>query len=118
FPVVGYWAVYLPVAIYLVVFREDYLGGFLMATIGFFGNTILLSMYLRPKIAAAKSHVLNFYWMFIGLITGVYTFGIIGIVIGPVLIAVLKAVFDSVTGASPPPLLPPRREERAAVSGR
>lgn len=112
FPIVGSWSVYLPVAIYLMVFREDYLGGLLMATIGFFGNTILLSMYLRPKIAAEKSSVLNFYWMFIALITGVYTFGIIGIVIGPVLIAVLKAVFDSVTGDAPPQVIGPRAQER------
>lgn len=54
-------------------------------------------MYLRPKIAADKSEVLNFYWMFIALVTGVYSFGLMGIIIGPVLIAVLKAIFDSVT---------------------
>ena len=60
-------------------------------------NTILISTYLRPKIAAAKAHVLNFYWMFFALVTGVYTFGLMGIIIGPVLIAVLKAVLDTLT---------------------
>jgi predicted PurR-regulated permease PerM len=56
-----------------------------------------MSMYLRPKLAAKKSRVLNFYWMFIGLVTGVYTFGIVGILLGPIVIGLLKAVFDTVT---------------------
>lgn len=97
-PVVGSWSVYLPVAVYLMVFRENVVGGVLMLIIGVVGNTILISMYLRPKIAAEKSRVLNFYWMFIALVTGVYTFGLIGIIVGPVLIGVLKAVFETVTG--------------------
>ncbi|HUF13690.1 MAG TPA: AI-2E family transporter [Longimicrobiales bacterium] len=96
FPVVGSWSVYVPVAIYLMVFRDNVLGGVLMIVIGFFVNTIFMSLYLRPKIAAERSQVLNFYWMFIALVTGVYTFGIIGIVIGPVLIAVLKAILDAI----------------------
>ena len=41
--------------------------------------------------------MLNFYWMFIALITGVYTFGLAGILIGPILIGLLKAVVDTVT---------------------
>jgi predicted PurR-regulated permease PerM len=96
FPVVGSWSVYVPVAIYLMVFHDNVLGGVLMILIGFFVNTIFMSLYLRPKIAAERSQVLNFYWMFIALVTGVYTFGIVGIVIGPVLIAVLKAILDAI----------------------
>ena len=66
------------------------------------GNTIIISTYLRPKIAAAKSKVLNFYWMFIALVTGVYTFGIMGIIIGPVLIAMLKAILDAISNEDLP----------------
>ncbi len=105
FPIVGSWSVYLPVAIYLMVFRHNTFGGLAMLVVGFVGNTLLLSMYLRPKIAAERSQVLNFYWMFIALVTGVYTFGLIGIIIGPVLIAVLKAIFDSIM-RSPGELVP------------
>ncbi len=100
-PVVGSWTVYTPVALYLMLWRGDIVGGVLMLTIGFLGNTLFMSMYLRPKIAAEKSQVLNFYWMFIALVTGVYTFGLLGIIIGPVLIAVLKAVLDTVTEREP-----------------
>lgn len=97
-PIVGSWSVYVPVAVYLVVFRENVTGGVLMLLIGLVINTVVISMYLRPKIAAEKSGVLNFYWMFIALVTGVYTFGLVGIIIGPILIGVLKAVFETVTG--------------------
>lgn len=102
FPIVGSWVVYVPVAIYIAVFRENVPGGVTVLSIGFFVNTLLISLYLRPKIAAEESRVLNFYWMFIALLTGVYTFGLIGIIIGPILIAVLKAVFDTITGGTAP----------------
>lgn len=97
FPIVGSWSVYVPTAIWLAIFREAYVSAVLMLAIGFLGNTLFLSMYLRPKLAAEKSRVLNFYWMFIGLVTGVYTFGIVGILLGPIVIGLLKAVFDTVT---------------------
>jgi predicted PurR-regulated permease PerM len=99
-PVVGSWSVYGPVAIYLMIFQDDPVGGVLMLLIGLLGNTVFISMYLRPRIAAEKSRVLNFYWMFIALVTGVYTFGLVGIIIGPMLIGILKAIFESVTAAS------------------
>lgn len=98
-PILGSWAVYSPVAAYLILWRGDVLGGVLMLLIGFVVNTVIISMYLRPKIAAEKSEVLNFYWMFIALVTGVYTFGLMGIIIGPVLVAVLKAILDAISEA-------------------
>ncbi|HEX6589989.1 MAG TPA: AI-2E family transporter [Longimicrobiales bacterium] len=104
FPVVGSWSVYVPVAVYLMVFRDNIVGGVLMIVIGFLVNTVFMSLYLRPKIAAERSQVLNFYWMFIALVTGVYTFGIIGIVIGPVLIAVLKAILDAIATTDETPI--------------
>ncbi|MEJ2503088.1 MAG: AI-2E family transporter [Gemmatimonadota bacterium] len=99
-PIVGSWSIYVPTAVYIMVFRDNVIGGVLMILIGLLGNTLFISMYLRPRIAASKSRVLNFYWMFIALVTGVYTFGLIGIIIGPVLIGVLKAAFESVTGGT------------------
>lgn len=96
-PIVGSWSIYTPVAAYLILWRGDVIGGIIMLIVGFVGNTIIISTYLRPKIAAAKSKVLNFYWMFIALVTGVYTFGIMGIIIGPVLIAMLKAILDAIS---------------------
>ena len=100
FPIVGSWSIYLPVAVWLMIFREAYVSALLMLVIGFFGNTLFISMYLRPKIAAEKSQVLNFYWMFIGLVTGVYTFGLVGVLLGPLIIGLLKATLDTVTSSA------------------
>jgi predicted PurR-regulated permease PerM len=100
FPIVGSWSVYVPVAVWLAIFRNQMGAAILMVIIGTVVNTMFISMYLRPKIAADRSRVLNFYWMFVALITGVYTFGLAGILIGPILIGLLKAVIDSVTARS------------------
>lgn len=97
FPIVGSWTVYVPVAAWLLVFRESSTAALIMLAAGFLGNTLFISTYLRPKLAAQKSKVLNFYWMLLGLVTGVYTFGLAGILLGPILIGMLKAIIDTVT---------------------
>ncbi|HEU4641642.1 MAG TPA: AI-2E family transporter [Gemmatimonadaceae bacterium] len=99
FPIVGSWSVYVPVALWLIIFRDAWGAAIAMLVIGFLGNTLFISMYVRPKLAAEKSRVLNFYWMFVGLVTGVYTFGLVGILLGPVLIGLLKAVIDTITAS-------------------
>ncbi|MDQ3697908.1 MAG: AI-2E family transporter [Gemmatimonadota bacterium] len=97
FPIVGSWTVYVPVAIWLGIFRDAWPSALLMLAIGLLGNTLFISLYVRPKLAAEKSRVLNFYWMFIGLVTGVYTFGLVGVLLGPIVIGLLKATLDTVT---------------------
>jgi len=100
FPIVGSWSVYLPVGLWLLVFRESRLQALTLIVIGFVVNTIYISTYLRPKIAAEKSKVLNFYWMLAGLITGVYTFGLVGVLLGPIVIGLLKAIVDTVSATT------------------
>jgi predicted PurR-regulated permease PerM len=97
FPIVGSWSVYVPVAGWLAVFQDSPGKGLAMVLIGFSVNTIYISTFLRPKIAAERSKVLNFYWMLVALITGVYTFGLVGILLGPMLIGLLKAILDTIT---------------------
>jgi len=97
FPIVGSWSVYLPVACWLAIFRDAPGQAVIMLLIGFFVNTIYISTFLRPKIAAERSKVLNFYWMLVGLVTGVYTFGLVGILLGPIVIGLLKAILDTIT---------------------
>jgi predicted PurR-regulated permease PerM len=97
FPIVGSWSVYLPVAAWLAIFRDAPGQAVTMLVIGFFVNTIYISTFLRPKIAAERSKVLNFYWMLVGLVTGVYTFGLVGILLGPIVIGLLKAILDTIT---------------------
>ena len=119
FPIVGSWSIYVPVALWLLIFRNAPTSALLMLIIGFAVNTLFISMYLRPKIAADRSRVLNFYWMLVGLVTGVYTFGLSGILLGPVLIGLLKAVVDTVTTRADWRFSDPEEVEPAAtgVSG-
>lgn len=100
FPIVGSWSVYVPVAAWLAIFRDAPGQALIMLTIGFFVNTVYISTFLRPKIAAERSKVLNFYWMLVGLVTGVYTFGLVGILLGPIVIGLLKAILDTITASS------------------
>ncbi|MDB4883843.1 MAG: hypothetical protein JWL95_2609, partial [Gemmatimonadetes bacterium] len=50
--------------------------------------------------AADRSRVLIFFWLFVALISWVYTFGLAGILLGPILIGLLKAILDTVTSKS------------------
>ncbi|MEX2152738.1 MAG: AI-2E family transporter [Gemmatimonadaceae bacterium] len=100
FPIVGSWSVYVPVGLWLLVFREAPAQAIALIAIGFFVNTLYISTYLRPKIAAEKSKVLNFYWMLVGLVTGVYTFGLVGVLLGPMVIGLLKAIVDTISATS------------------
>ena len=97
FPVVGSWTVYLPAAGYVLVFQQAPLKAAALVVIAFVVSTPVLSLYVRPKLGADRSHVLDFYWMFIGLVAGVYTFGIPGLVLGPLLVGLLKALLDAAT---------------------
>lgn len=101
FPIVGSWSVYVPVAGWLLIFDNNPTGAIVVLLVGFFVNTLYISTYVRPKVAAQRSGVLNFYWMFVGLVTGVYTFGLPGILIGPIVIGLLKAIIDTVTSHEP-----------------
>ena len=40
----------------------------------------------------------NFYWMLVGLVAGVYAFGIPGIVLGPAILGFAKAIMDTLVG--------------------
>ena len=100
FPIVGSWSVYVPVGLWLLVFRGSPAQAIGLIAIGFFVNTVYISTYLRPKIAAEKSRVLNFYWMLVGLVTGVYTFGLVGVLLGPMVIGLLKAIVDTITSTN------------------
>jgi predicted PurR-regulated permease PerM len=117
FPIVGSWSIYVPAAAWLLIFGASPTKAILMLVIGFGVNTLFISMYLRPKIAAERSRVLNFYWMLVGLVTGVYTFGLAGIVLGPILIGLLKAVVDTVTGRADWRFADPEAEAEASPSG-
>jgi predicted PurR-regulated permease PerM len=97
FPLLGEWAVYIPVAIYLFVFRNDPLSAGIYLAIGI-AMTLGSSLLLRPKLASAGARRFNFYWMLVALVAGVYVFGVAGVVLGPAILGFVKAVADTLFG--------------------
>jgi predicted PurR-regulated permease PerM len=97
FPLLGEWAVYVPISIYLFVFRNDPVSASVYLSIGF-AMTLGSSLLLRPKLASAGAQRFNFYWMLVALVAGVYVFGISGIVLGPAILGFVKAVADTLFG--------------------
>ena len=97
FPLLGVWVVYIPVSVYLLVFRDDPAAAAVYLAVGV-AITIGSSLFLRPLLATKEAEAFNFYWMLIGLVSGVYAVGIPGIVLGPAILGFAKAVMDTLVG--------------------
>jgi predicted PurR-regulated permease PerM len=97
FPLVGEWAIYIPVAIYLFVFRHETGNAMIYLGVGI-ALTTFSSLLLRPKLASAGTSRFSFYWMLLALVSGVYVFGIPGIALGPAILGFVKAVADTIFG--------------------
>jgi predicted PurR-regulated permease PerM len=118
FPVLGEWGVYIPVSVYLLVFRHDTTGALLYFLVGV-ALTIASTLVIRPRLAASGARGFNFYWMLVALVAGVYAFGIPGIVLGPAILGFVKAVADTVTGnvRYETSLLKEEKDQRAGRDG-
>jgi len=97
FPLVGEWAIYIPISIYLLVFTNSPLSAGIYLTIGI-ALTLASSLFIRPRLASAGTQNFNFYWMLVALVSGVYAFGVPGIVLGPAIVGFVKAVADTLVG--------------------
>lgn len=96
-PLIGGWIIYIPVSIYLLVFRDAPVSAGIYLAAGIVIN-IVSSLFIRPKLAAHGARQFNFYWMLVALVAGVYTFGVSGLILGPAIIGLLKAVADTLFG--------------------
>ena len=97
FPLLGEWAVYIPVSVYLLVFQHRPTAALAYLLIGV-AMTIGSSLIWRPKLAARGAERFNFYWMLVGLVAGTYAFGIPGIILGPAILGFAKAIMDTLVG--------------------
>lgn len=118
FPLLGEWAIYIPVSIYLLVFQQAPVNAALYLGIGV-SLTISSSLLLRPRLASHGNRQFNFYWMLVALVTGVYSFGIPGIVLGPAILGFVKALLETLLGQVHPAtslLFHEIRQEQAAAA--
>jgi predicted PurR-regulated permease PerM len=94
-PLVGTWVVWLPASIWLMA-TGHVAKGILLAVLG---ATIVASIdnFLRPAMLAGRARM-NGLLMFISLLGGVSVFGLIGLVLGPVITAIVTGLFEAYAG--------------------
>ena len=94
FPFVGTWVVWVPAAIWLIATGQVVKGAILVAL----GGTIVASIdnFLRPAILSGRTQM-NGLLMFISLLGGVSVFGLLGLVLGPLVTAIVSGLFEAYT---------------------
>ena len=96
-PFVGTWVVWLPAAIWLLATGQFVKG----AVLAVLGVTIVGSIdnFARPAILSGRAQM-NGLLMFISLLGGVSVFGLLGLVLGPLVTAIVTGLFDAYAGPS------------------
>jgi predicted PurR-regulated permease PerM len=90
-PVAGAWVIWLPVALWLLA-TGDVARGLLLMGVGA-GVISMVDNILRPILLSGRSSM-NGLVVLIALLGGVVAFGFLGLVMGPVVVAVAMALFD------------------------
>lgn len=90
-PVLGSWPVWLPTSLYMILGGNVLSGGLLFV----YGLVLVSSVdnFLRPYFLS-KSSTLPLPVALIGTLGGLYAFGLIGLVLGPLILAYLLIVID------------------------
>ena len=91
-PMTGAFIVWIPAAIYLAV-TGSWIKAIILTLWGVFFIS-LVDNFLRPKLVGerAKLHEL---FIFFAVLGGLHVFGLLGIVLGPVVLAIALALFDA-----------------------
>jgi predicted PurR-regulated permease PerM len=94
-PFVGTWIVWLPAAIWLTATGHVVKG----VTLALLGGVLVSSIdnVLRPAILSGRAQM-NGLLMFISLLGGVSVFGLLGLVLGPLVTVIVTGLFDAYTG--------------------
>ena len=105
-PLVGAWLVWVPAGIYLVLRAEYGKAVFLFAVGALVISTV--DNVLRPYLVSGRTQM-NGLLVFISILGGVAAFGLLGILLGPIVVALGATVIEYYTSlrpaqaASPPP---------------
>ena len=93
-PVIGAWPVWLPAAIWLLATGNIGGGVLLLVLCGGVAGTI--DNFLRPALMSGRSG-LSGLSVFISVLGGIAAFGMIGLVLGPIIFATASALLDIYT---------------------
>ena len=93
-PFVGTWVVWVPAAVWLMA-TGQLAKGVILAVLGaaLVGS---IDNFLRPAILSGRAQM-NGLVMFISLLGGVSVFGLLGIVLGPLITAIVTSLFEAYT---------------------
>jgi predicted PurR-regulated permease PerM len=94
-PVVGAWPVWIPAAIWLFSTGHAGRAVILIAACGALGGTI--DNVLRPVLLGGRAS-LNGLLVFISVLGGIEVFGVLGIVLGPIVVATTVGILDVYSG--------------------
>lgn len=90
-PILGSWLVWLPVGLVLLINGDTFSGVFLLLYGGLFVSTV--DNLIRPYLLSKQSN-LPIALSVIGTIGGLYVFGILGLILGPLILAYVLIVFE------------------------
>jgi predicted PurR-regulated permease PerM len=94
-PFVGTWMVWVPAAVWFLA-TEQLLKGVIVIVVGA-GIVSSIDNILRPAILSGRTQM-NGLLMFLSLLGGVSVFGLLGLVLGPLVTALVVALFEAYTG--------------------
>jgi predicted PurR-regulated permease PerM len=111
-PFVGTWVVWVPASIWLIATGHVGRG----VTLAVIGATIVASIdnFLRPALLSGRAQM-NGLLMFISLLGGVSVFGVLGLVLGPLIVAIVGGLFEAYTG--PPEIIETAPAESTGTHG-
>jgi predicted PurR-regulated permease PerM len=94
-PFVGTWVVWMPAAVWLIAIGQVVSGVILVML----GVTVVAGIdnFLRPAMLSGRAQM-NGLLMFISLLGGVSVFGLLGIVIGPLVSAIVTGLVEAYAG--------------------
>ena len=95
-PFVGTWVVWVPAAIWLMATGHVVKG----VALAVLGGVVVGSIdnFLRPAILSGRAQM-NGLLMFISLLGGVSVFGLLGLVLGPLVTAIVTGLFEAYVGS-------------------
>jgi len=96
-PVVGAWPVWIPATIWLFSTGHAARAVILIAICGALGATI--DNILRPVLLGGRAS-LNGLLVFISVLGGIAVFGVLGVVLGPIVVATTVGILDVYSGRS------------------
>lgn len=100
-PIIGTTIVWLPIAIYALI-SQGTLPAFGIAIFGLISNFV--EEFLRPVIIGRKTQI-NSALILIGMIGGIFLFGVLGVILGPLIVGYLLILLEAYRHKKTPGLL-------------